>query len=278
MKNILTIDLEDWYHGIELPQSSWTRCEDRIERNADKLLSYLSESKTKATFFVLGCVAEKFPSLVREIAEEGHEVGTHGYAHEFVYKLTKAEFELDLLRSIDCLEQCIGDKVKGYRAPYFSITKESFWALEVIGKHGIEYDSSIFPIKNYRYGIPDAKRFPNLVDTKNGQLLEIPISTIEISKQRFSFFGGFYLRFSPYCFIKQAIQWLNKQGQPAVIYLHPWELDPNHPRLKELPLRIKLTHYYNLKSTERKLRRLLRDFEFIPAGEFAVKFRNTENS
>ena len=264
MKNILTIDLEDWYHGIEIMPCDWSKCEDRLERNARLLLEILDESGTKATFFVLGHVAEKFPRLVREIAELGHEIGTHGYGHEFVYKLTPNQFASDLKRSIDCLKQAIGDTIKSYRAPYFSITEESTWAMEVLAEHGIEYDSSIFPINNYRYGIPDAPRYPHNIRTQNGSLLEIPISTIKTLGGNLSFTGGFYLRFFPYCIVKWAVQTINREGQPAVTYLHPWELDPDHPRLK-LPARIKLTHYHNLISTERKLRALLQDFDFASA-------------
>jgi len=267
MVNILTIDLEDWYHGIELPQSSWEKYEDRIEKSVHKLLAILDESQTLATFFVLGYVVEKYPFLVKEIAKRGHEIGTHGYTHDFVYKLTQPQFELELLRSIDCLEKCIGDKVKGYRAPYFSITKESIWALEMMRKHGIEYDSSIFPIKNYRYGIPDFKRNPHQIRTPKGSLLEIPISTIKLFSKNLPVTGGFYLRFFPYYLIKWAIKKINEEFQPAIVYLHPWELDPNHPKI-ELPPRIKLTHYYNLNSTEKKLRKLLQDFDFIPICEF----------
>jgi polysaccharide deacetylase family protein (PEP-CTERM system associated) len=273
MKNILTIDLEDWYQGIELPLCEWSKCEDRVERSVRLLLEILDESETKATFFVLGYVAEKFPRLVREIAELGHEIGTHGYGHELVYKLTPAQFASDLKRSIDILEQTIGNPIKIYRAPYFSITEKSIWAMEILTEHGIEYDSSIFPIKNYRYGIPDALRYPHNVQTQNGALLEIPISTITIFGRNLSLTGGVYLRFFPYYLIEQAIQRINREGHYSVVYLHPWELDPDHPKLK-LPLRIKLTHYHNLVNTEKKLRALLKDFDFAPAINVAVRKNN----
>lgn len=269
MKNILTIDLEDWYQGIELMSHEWPECEDRIEQSARLLLEILDENTTKATFFVLGCVAEKFPGVVKEIAELGHEIGTHGYEHEFVYKLTPGQFASDLKRSIDCLEQIIGDSIGGYRAPYFSITEESIWAMEVLTEHGIEYDSSVFPINNYRYGIPSAPRYPHNINTQSGSLLEIPISTIKVFCQNLPLTGGFYLRFFPYCLIKRAIERINREGQPAVVYLHPWELDPGHPRL-DLPLRIRLTHYHNLMTTAGKLRALLRDFDFSPAMTYLL--------
>jgi len=269
MENILTIDLEDWYQGLELTPPVWAKCENRVEQSTQKLLAILDESGTKATFFILGYVSEKFPRLVKEIAELGHEIGTHGHGHEFVYKLTPPQFASDLKRSIDSLEQTIGNSVKGYRAPYFSITEKSTWALKILSEHGIEYDSSIFPINNYRYGIPNAPRYPHNIITQNGSLLEIPVSTIKVFGRNLSLTGGFYLRFFPYCLIKRAIQWINREGHPAVVYLHPWELDPDHPRLN-LPLRIKLTHYHSLVNTERKLRALLQDFDFAPAINVAA--------
>ena len=212
---------------------------------------------------------------MREIAELGHEIGTHGYGHELVYKLTPTQFASDLKRSIDWLEQTGGKPIKSYRAPYFSITAKSTWALDILADHGIRYDSSIFPINNYRYGIPDAPRYPHSIITQNGSLLEIPISTIRLFGRNFSLTGGFYLRFFPYCLIKRTIQLINREGNPAVVYLHPWEIDPDHPRL-DLPLRIKLTHYHNLVSTERKLRTLLQDFEFAPAINVTAAQRNLE--
>lgn len=270
MKNILTIDLEDWYQGIEIMPCEWHKYEDRLEHSVRPLLEMLDDKKTKATFFVLGYVAQRFPWLVKEIAERGHEIGTHGYGHEFVYTLTPAEFASDLARSIGCLEQTIGKPIRTYRAPYFSITEESLWAMDILVENGIEYDSSIFPIRNYRYGIPGAPRYLHGVKTRSGPLLEIPISTIKAFNGRLSLTGGFYLRFFPYPLIKRAIKGINGEGQPAVVYLHPWELDPDHPRLS-LPLRVKLTHYHNLTSTKKKLRALLQDFEFAPVIDVVEK-------
>ncbi|HGE70322.1 TPA: DUF3473 domain-containing protein [Candidatus Poribacteria bacterium] len=263
MKNILTIDLEDWYQGIELAPSAWDSCESRIEHSVGKLLELLDESGTKATFFVLGYVAENCPHLVREVSSQGHEIGTHGYSHQLIYKINPSEFSSDIKKSLCILEDITGKAVKGHRAPYFSITNKSLWALDILVENGIHYDSSIFPINNYRYGIPDAPRHPYRIETKNGYILEIPISTVRLFSKNLSFTGGFYLRFFPYRLIKQAIKKINDEGLSAVVYLHPWELDPDHPRLN-LPLRISLTHYHNLASTEKKLRALLNDFEFQP--------------
>lgn len=264
MKNILTIDLEDWYQGIELPPSAWDNCESRIERNTHKILDMLSEKGVYATFFILGHVAENCPHLVKEISNLGHEIGTHGYGHQLVYKISPSEFSSDIKKSLCILEDITGKSVKGHRAPYFSITNDSLWALDILAEHGISYDSSIFPINNYRYGIPDAQRHPHNIKTQNGSILEIPISTVKLFGRNLSFTGGFYMRFFPYRIIKQAMRKINSEGFSAVVYLHPWELDPDHPRLN-LPLRIKLTHYHNLASTEKKLRALLNDFDFQPA-------------
>lgn len=261
MYNILTIDLEDWYQGIEIASCQWSKYEDRVERSTQLLLGMLDDGGMKATFFILGYIAEKFPRLVREIAGLGHEIGTHGYGHELVYKLNPTLFASDLRWSIDCLEQTIGNSITSYRAPYFSITAESMWAMEILVEHGIQRDSSIFPVSNYRYGVPNAPRYLNRIETQCGPILEIPVSTVRMLGRNMPLTGGFYLRFFPYCLIKWAIQRINDEGYPAVVYLHPWELDPGHPRLS-LPLRIRLTHYHNLTSTEGKLRALLQDFDF----------------
>ncbi|MBD3183135.1 DUF3473 domain-containing protein [Candidatus Poribacteria bacterium] len=273
--NMLTIDLEDWYHGIELPNCQWSNCKDRIEYSVDLLLKMLKEENTKATFFILGHVAERFPDLVREISLMGHEVGTHGYGHDFVYELTPGEFSDDLRRSMEILEDIVNYPVKIYRAPYFSITNKSTWAIDILTRHGIEYDSSVFPISNYRYGIPRARRYIHSIKTKNGIITEIPVSTVRAMGGNLAFTGGFYLRFFPYYVIKRAIKSINSEGYPAVVYLHPWELDPGHPRL-ELPLRIRLTHYHNLGSTETKLRNLLREFQFDTATNVADKTKPLE--
>jgi len=270
MKNILTIDLEDWYQGIELAPFRWSECEDRVEESAGLLLEMLDESGTKATFFVLGSVAEKFPKLVKEIAKLGHEIGTHGYGHELIYKTSPDDFASDIKKSINILEDILGTPVKGHRAPYFSITDNSLWALDVLVESGIQYDSSIFPISNYRYGIADAPRYPHNIETQSGSILEIPISTVQMLGKNLSFTGGFYLRFFPYSLIKRAVRRINSEGLPAVVYLHPWELDPEHPRI-DLPLRISLTHYHNLTSTREKLRRLLRNFDFGTVADFMIE-------
>jgi polysaccharide deacetylase family protein (PEP-CTERM system associated) len=262
--NVLSIDCEDWFQGLEIGIEKWDKFESRLEKNIFKLLSLLEETKTKATFFILGYVAERFPHLVKLLAQEGHEIGSHGYSHQFVYKLSPEEFRKEMEKSLTVLENLSGQKVISYRAPFFSITESSLWALEILTDLGILFDSSIFPVINYRYGIPQAPRFPHWMMTKNGKrILEFPVSTIKIWGKNVPIAGGAYFRIFPYQFTKAGFKSLNKKNHPGIFYLHPWEIDPEHPKIK-LPLRISLTHYYNLAGTEKKFKKLLQDFKFIP--------------
>lgn len=260
--NVLSIDCEDWFQGLEIDIGDWHRFESRIEKSLPKLLSLLEEKGTKATFFILGYVAERCPGLVKEIARRGHEVGCHGYSHQFVFKQSPEEFRREMEKSLEILEKLSGQKIVSYRAPFFSITQSSLWALEDLADLGILFDSSIFPVINYRYGIPQAPRFPHWIGMKNGaKILEFPISTLRILGKNIPIAGGAYFRIFPYRFIKAGIKNLNKKKLPVIFYLHPWEIDPEHPRIN-LPRRVSLTHYYNLSGTEEKFKRLLKDFEF----------------
>jgi polysaccharide deacetylase family protein (PEP-CTERM system associated) len=295
--NILTIDVEDWYMNTDI--SMWDSYEDRIVESTNKILRLLTESNTKATFFVLGYVAENYPKLVEEIKDEGHEIATHGYSHTMVTKQRPSEFKEDLLKSVRILETITGDKVMGYRAPWFTIMEGTAWAIDVLKKEGLRYDSSVFPIKTHRYGLPDAPLFPfhiSSTDIKKedpkDDFLEFPLSVykLPIVHKNIPVAGGFYLRSFPYWFIKHAIRkinkmghfpyWfikhairkINKMGQPAVFYIHPWELDLDQPRIKELEWH----HYYNLPYTERKFKRLLNDFAFtsVRAYKTGMNFKN----
>jgi polysaccharide deacetylase family protein (PEP-CTERM system associated) len=261
--NALTIDFEDWYQGLEIPHTDWNGFEDRILIAGRKLLRILDETGTKATFFVLGFVAEKHPDVIREIDNAGHEIGTHGFSHTFIYRQTPDVFRGEVKRAICFLENLTGKKVIGHRAPFFSITKQSLWALDILGELGIRYDSSIFPVLNYRYGIMDAPRFPHDVKCGEVTLKEFPISTLQLLKVTLPISGGAYFRIYPYQLTKQAIRAVNRSRNPVTFYLHPWELDPDQPRIN-LPRRIGLTHYFNLAATEKRFRRLLRDFDFRP--------------
>jgi len=262
--NALTVDLEDWYHGIELPPSRWREFADRLGPVTDRLLKILDARDMRATFFVLGDVAERQPELVSRIRSAGHEIGTHGCSHRFVYEQGEDEFREDIRRSLELLAGCGCADVIGHRAPYFSITRESLWALDTLAELGIRYDSSIFPVANYRYGIPDAPQWPHRVN--GGSLFEFPISTWRVGGRNLPIAGGAYFRLLPYSVTRRGIAAINRAGHPAVFYIHPWELDPDHPRIK-LPRRIAVTHYANLRATERRLERLLGEFRFAPMRE-----------
>lgn len=267
--NALTIDFEDWYHGIEIPSARWAEFEDRLVPATQRLLRILEASNARATFFVLGRAAERHPELVREIAQAGHEIGTHGWSHEFVYRQTPSEFREGVQRSVRLLESLSGQRVLGHRAPYFSITRESLWALEILADLGLRYDSSIFPVLNYRYGIADAPRWPHSIAAGPHTLIEFPISTWRFLGRNIPVAGGAYFRIFPYALTRASFRGINRQGHPVVFYLHPWELDPGHPRVP-LPRRVALTHYANLGATEGRLRRLLADFPFAPMREVLV--------
>ena len=264
--NALTIDFEDWYQGLEIPYSDWEKFEDRIEMVGDKLLQILEEGDTKATFFILGYVAEKHPEVVKKIKSAGHEIGTHGFSHTLIYKQEREVFRQEMKRAIEFLEDLTGDTILGHRAPFFSITKDSLWALDILGELGIKYDSSIFPVLNYRYGIAGAPRFPYKIKREKYEFMEFPVSTLKLPGVTLPISGGAYFRIYPYQLTKQALRAVNRSGNPITFYLHPWELDPEHPRI-DVPRRIALTHYFNLGATERRLRKLLRDFRFAPMKE-----------
>jgi polysaccharide deacetylase family protein (PEP-CTERM system associated) len=266
-EHVFSVDVEDWYQGIELPMSEWDRYEPRVETSMGRLLDLLVKHNVKCTCFILGRLAEEHPALVKKIHEEGHEIATHGYSHEKIYNLEPAQFKEQLKRSLGTLEDITGESVIGHRASYFSITKESLWALDILSEEGILYDSSIHPVINYRYGIADADRFSSILETRQGnKMLEIPVSTYAFWKVNIPVGGGAYLRIYPYFFLKSCLASLEKKNENISIYMHPWELDPDQPKIK-LPWRVSLTHYFNLRSTEAKLDRLLSDFIFKPYKE-----------
>jgi polysaccharide deacetylase family protein (PEP-CTERM system associated) len=262
--NALTIDFEDWYQGLEIPHTEWDGFEDRIELAGNKLLQILDDAGVKATFFILGFIAEKHPGLVKRIEAAGHEVGTHGFSHSLIYRQTPEVFKAEMERAVGFLQNLTGKPVLGHRAPFFSITKESLWALDILGSLGVKYDSSIFPVLNYRYGIADAPRFPYEIERNGFKFTEFPISTLKMGKMTIPISGGAYFRIYPYHLTRQFLKAANRDGKPFTFYLHPWELDPGHPRV-EMPRRVaRMTHYFNLGATERRFRKLLKDFKFAP--------------
>ncbi|MDQ6788692.1 MAG: polysaccharide deacetylase family protein [Acidobacteriota bacterium] len=265
--NALTIDFEDWYQGLEIPYKEWDKFEDRIDFIGDKLLGILEDAgNTKATFFMLGYIAEKHPAIVKKIEAAGHEIATHGFSHTLIYQQKPEVYRKEMQRAIGFLENLTGEKVVGHRAPFFSITKDSLWALDILGELGIEYDSSIFPVLNYRYGIAGAPRFPYEIERNGFKFTEFPVSTLKFGKVTLPIAGGAYFRIYPYQLSKQFLKQVNRSGHPFTFYLHPWELDPEHPRIP-LPRRIAATHYFNLGATEKRFRKLLRDFKFASMKE-----------
>lgn len=278
MINILTIDVEDWYtsslvlfHEPDLAYSS--KPKESVVENTRKVLEILQKYGYKATFFVLATVAERYPDLVKEINDQGYEIATHGYSHRLIYQMRPEEFEEDLVKSIGLIEDIIKEKVIGYRGGYFSITKKSLWALDILLKHGMKYDSSIFPIQRKLYGIPDFPRFPSIVrNQRNNQLWEIPPSTISFLGKNVPIGGGGYLRVFPYCFIRWGIKKLNAKGYPAIIYMHPYEIDPEDIEAGDSSrnLRTKFTLFtqrMNRARFQEKIRRLLEEFKFSSIRE-----------
>ncbi|HEX8638894.1 MAG TPA: XrtA system polysaccharide deacetylase [Pyrinomonadaceae bacterium] len=261
--NALTIDFEDWYQGLEIPYDEWGKFEDRIDFVSEKLLRIFEEANVKATFFILGYIAEKHPEIVKKIEAEGHEIATHGFSHTLIYQQKPEVYRAEMQRAVGFLEDLTGEKVVGHRAPFFSITKDSLWALDILGELGIRYDSSIFPVLNYRYGIAGAPRFPYEIERGGHKFIEFPVSTLKFGRVTLPIAGGAYFRIYPYQLSKQFLKAVNRGGQPFTFYLHPWELDPKHPRIP-LPKRIAATHYFNLNATEKRFRKLLRDFKFAP--------------
>jgi polysaccharide deacetylase family protein (PEP-CTERM system associated) len=272
MKNALTFDVEEYFHAEAfarvLRPEEWPTLESRVTRATERLLDILDRDRVRATFFVLGWVAERHPSLVREIASLGHEIACHGYGHRMIQHLTRQEFELDVTRAKRALEDATGRAVLGYRAPTFSIMRETLWSLDVLAEAGFRYDSSIFPVVHDRYGISDAPRFPHRLRAPNGcEITEFPMSTVEILGRRLPVAGGGYFRLFPYELTRRAITRINaRDGRPAMVYLHPWEIDPDQPRLPVGPL-TRFRHLVNVGRTEARLTRLLSDFSFAPAAE-----------
>ena len=282
MLNALSFDVEDYYHVQGFAQvirrSQWEGLPSRIIRNTSGILRLLDEHNVRATFFVLGWVAERYPGLVRDIASAGHEVASHGYCHELIYQQTQEEFARDLQRSLQAIRNACPDvQVLGYRAPSFSITRASQWALGVLSDLGFRYDSSIFPVGMHdRYGVPDAPRFAHRLTDR---LCEFPASTVRLFGRNWPVAGGGYFRLYPLTVTKMAIRRLNREGHPAIVYLHPWEFDPEQPKVHQASRFARFRHYVNLHRTEERLKTLLKQFSFGPIREvFAGYLKPTEEA
>jgi polysaccharide deacetylase family protein (PEP-CTERM system associated) len=267
---MMTIDVEDYFHASvfdrAVARACWSDLESRVHANTDRLLARLDESGVRATFFVLGWVAERVPALIRRIAACGHEIASHGYGHELVYAGTPDAFRQDLRRAKRAIETAARVPVVGYRAPSYSITARSLWALDILIEEGYLYDASIFPIYHDRYGIASSPRHPYRVWREQGSLWELPGSTARLAGFNLPVAGGGYFRLLPYAWTRWGIDRVNRiEGQPVVFYLHPWEIDPDQPRIPLAGLS-QLRHYRNLDRTEDRLKRLLADFRFDSIG------------
>lgn len=270
--NVMSVDVEDYFHvqafANVIDRGDWDRYPLRVEQNTRRLLEMFQEFDVQATFFVLGWVAERCAGLVRDIADAGHEVGCHGFSHQPIYGGDEDQFRDDIRQAVAVIENICGKPVRSYRAPSYSVTRDTLWALDILAEEGFDNDSSIFPIVHDNYGIPDAPRFPHLRQLSGGgRITEFPPSTVRILGNNVPVAGGGYLRLFPYQVTARAIQHLNTQeNQPAMVYLHPWEIDVDQPRIAA-PWRSRFRHYQNLATTETKLRKLLTSFSWKPMAE-----------
>ncbi len=264
--NAFSVDVEDWFQGLTStnPQvDRWPSFESRVVPATRTLLDILRTYQVQATFFVLGYVADQHPALIEHIQAQGHEIGVHGYYHRFVSRSTPDEFTRDLERCIEAVERITGERPLGFRAPYFSVNGSTPWVFDILEAQGLRYDSSLFPTRNMLYGHPGAPRFPHPLPLHGHALMEFPLSTVRAGGVNWPIAGGFYLRTLPYAFVRWGISRLNRQGQPAILYMHPWELDLGQPHYRVTP-RERITHYHGRRQLERKLHHLFSDFRFGP--------------
>jgi polysaccharide deacetylase family protein (PEP-CTERM system associated) len=272
MLNIFSVDAEDYFHPTEvgggMDSQDWDSLPSRLEVGTITLLDQLEQHNSKATFFILGWVAAQKPALVQRIANQGHEIACHSHKHRLIYNLSPAQFKADTLDAVHAIEDACGVTPRAYRAPSFSITSRSLWALDILAELGFTHDSSISPIMHDRYGIPGAKRHAHVISTASGSLLEVPVATVQLSEQRIApVGGGAYLRLFPYRYTAAGIRKLNfEEHQPACIYVHPWELDPDQPKLAKGRI-ARLRTYTGLSRMTNKISRLLRDFEFTTLSQ-----------
>jgi polysaccharide deacetylase family protein (PEP-CTERM system associated) len=281
--NVLSVDVEEYFHPSEVQRfiaADWNTLPSRIEWQTMQIIEMFARHHVKATFFIVGWVAEKHPQIVRAIADAGHEIGCHSYAHRLVYELTAEEFRRDTERCVNAIADAAGCGVRAYRAPSYSITNDSMWALEILAELGFSHDSSIYPIRHDRYGIPGFPRHAHVIETPSGPICEVPIATVEFSSGRTApVGGGAYLRLLPYRYTAAGIRKLNAEKQSACVYFHPWEIDPDQPRLANSMIS-RMRTYTGLHSMMHKLDRLLTDFRFstmadvhpmtVPAKDRAV--------
>ena len=265
MRNAMSVDVEDYFQVQALSRAierqHWDQQPRRVEANTNRILQIFADTDVKATFFMLGWIAERHPALVRKIVREGHELASHGYEHVPVFEQTPSQFRADVRKTKSMLEDLSGCPITGYRAASFSINNRNLWALEVLAEEGFSYSSSIYPIMHDFYGMPDAPRVP--FHPLSNSFLEIPMTTVTVLGQRLPCSGGGYFRLLPYTVTHWAFRRVNvRDEQPCVFYFHPWEIDPDQPRIPGLQWKSRARHYLNLHRTERRLRRLLADFQW----------------
>jgi len=267
LSNAFTVDVEDYFHVAALSRAvnpkDWDTYECRVVRNTHKILKLLDDSGQTATFFVLGWVAARYPNLVKEIHSCGHEIASHGMSHQLIYNQSIDVFRKETIDSKSLLEDLIQSSILGYRAATYSITNKSLWALDILYEAGYKYDSSIFPMRHDKYGIPNINHLPHILTTPSGyKLVEFPISVLKKKGMILPIAGGGYFRLFPYSFTRWGLKSINRQGKPFVFYIHPWEVDPNQPRVDNLSAFSKFRHYNNLDKCEKRLSKLLKTFEF----------------
>jgi polysaccharide deacetylase family protein (PEP-CTERM system associated) len=271
IRNALTIDVEDYFHvsafAPYVRREDWDRLPCRVERNVDEILAMLAEHGVRATYFTLGWVAERYPALVRRIVDQGHELASHGYAHQRATEQNRNEFREDVTRAKRLLEDISGVAVQGYRAPSFSISEGNLWALECLSEAGYRYSSSVYPVRHDHYGMPSAPRFAFHPQAGRG-LLELPLTTVRYFNQNFPAGGGGFFRLLPY---RVSRAWLRRVNtvdrKPCIFYFHPWEIDPQQPRFRQASALARFRHYLNLERTEARLHRLLADFAWGPIAQ-----------
>jgi polysaccharide deacetylase family protein (PEP-CTERM system associated) len=264
--NALSVDVEDWFQvgafETVISRDDWDSLECRVERNSDAVLALFDTAGVKGTFFTLGWVAERYPALIRRIVDAGHEIASHGYAHERVFNFTPKEFAADIEKARKLIEDASGAKVTGYRAPSFSIDQRTPWAHEILAEQGYEYSSSVAPVKHDHYGWAQAPRFA-FRPVVGSDFLEIPVTTATIGSRRLAAGGGGFFRMLPYQFSRWAINQVNdRDDRPAIIYFHPWEIDPGQPRVANAPVKSKIRHYTKLDVMAAKLTRLAAEFQW----------------
>jgi polysaccharide deacetylase family protein (PEP-CTERM system associated) len=280
-KSVFSVDVEDWFHILDVPSTpnieAWESLPSRVERNFHRLLDIFSENNVRTTCFFLGWIGKRFPHLVREADRRGHEIASHGYAHLLVHRMTAAEFYEDIATAKAILEDAVGQPVSGYRAPGFSTTEEVPWFFSKVVEAGYSYDSSVFPAHCEYGGLKPADLGPHVISTESGPLIELPMTVAGLMGKRVCVFGGGYLRLAPVALVERMIRKVHREGRPAICYVHPREIDMDHPRLP-MGLRRRFKSYVNIRSTEGKIRRLLSIFEFTSFREFLVDYGTLVNA